>query len=390
MCRAISPAVLQATVGSGVAAESSAAAGDAVLIADWLAALRERQHDLTLAPQWAWISAVAGGLQDKLRAVAVSDGGSSPGFGSFLEYEDRQLGIALLTREMPGCQLVSYHSALVAGRAADVLVDALLTHDGRPCDLLYLPEVERGAATDLAITELAARRNWFVLRRPGLRAPYLPLAADWDTFLAQRSSNFRYTLRRKQKALGEVGKVTEEWFTDEQSVAALLGHVREIEEASWKVNASMAISRSAKETTYYQLLLPWLARERALQGNVVYVDGRPAAYSLCYVWQGRMAQMKTSFNEAFARASPGLVSTAATIRKAHELGLGEFDFLGDMMPHKAVWTNLTRDHDHLFVYTGRARGRIVGLMKKVISALRPRNSIVTVGRSGHKPDAASG
>lgn len=360
-----------------------------MLASDWLAALREQRQDLPLAPQWAWTSAAAGGLQESLHAVAIADGDGNLGFGAFLQYTERQLGIPLLTRELPGCRLVCYHSALVARRAPDALIDALVAHGGRSCDLLYLPEVERGGPTDLAVRELAARRNWSVITRPGLRAPYLPLAADWDAFLAQRSSNFRYTLRRKQKALGELGKVTEEWFTDEASVPVLLGHVRAIEEASWKVNASMAISRSTKETTYYQLLLPWLARQGALHGNVVFVDGRPAAYSLCYVWLGRMAQMKTSFSEAYARASPGLVATAATIRKAHELGLAEFDFLGDMMPHKAVWTSLTRDHDHLFVYTGRIRGRVVGLLKKLVAALRPQGSVVTVGRSGHRPDAGT-
>lgn len=319
--------------------------------------------------------------------MRVADSGGTLGFAAFLEYTEKKYGMALRVRELPGCQLVCYHSAVVARRNVPVIVDALIDHDGRACDLLYVPEVERGGASNESIRQLAARRGWYIHSRPGLRAPYLPLENSWDAFLAGRSSSFRYTLRRKQKALNGLGAVTQKWFTDTDCVSTLLAHVRDIEEASWKVDAAMAISRSTKETSYYSLLLPWLAQQGALQANVLFVGDRPAAYSLCYVWQGRMAQMKTSFSEAFADASPGLVTTASTIERAHELGLQEFDFLGDMMPHKAVWTNLTRDHDHLYVYTAQPRARIAGLVRRLISAVRPADVVTTVGRSGHRPTA---
>lgn len=351
-------------------------------ITSWMDVVGEQQLDLPLSPQWSWITAKSGGLDPQFRALAVNHEAGSAGFAAFLDYTRSQYGIPLRIRELPGCQLVCYHAALVTAGDAEPLLDAVIALDGCACDVLHIPEVVCGGATAARVCDIARRRGWYVHRMPSTRSPFLAIDGSWEARLEAMSSSFRYTIRRKQRALARKGDITEEWFCSPGSVDRLFECMQRIEEASWKVEARMAISRSQRETEYYRLLLPWLAARGALQALVLAIDGEPAAYSLCYVWAGRMAQMKTSFSERFADASPGLVVTASTIRRAHELGMREFDFLGDVMPHKSQWTTLTRDHEHLYVYTGTLRSRIVGTLKRLRSAIRPPEPVVTIGRSG--------
>ena len=346
------------------------------------------QLDLPMAPQWSAISALSGDTAALFKAIRVSGGDGTVAYAALLESRVRQYGFSLLMRELPGCRLLCYHPSLVSSGGFTHLVDGLLTLSGSRCDLLYVPEVVRGGPADLFIEQLATQRGWLLNRVPSSRAPYLPLSGSWKDYLASRSSNFRYTLKRKRKALGEKGAVSEQWFCDPEHVPQLLQHIENVEEKSWKVAGDMAITRSRQETRYHQLLLPWLARTGNLAANVLFVDAKPAAYSLCYLWQGRMAQTKTSFCEEFAECSPGLLVTASAIERAHELGMTEFDFLGDAMLHKATWTKSTRDHDHLYLYTSGISARLVGTMKKLVQKMRRADRQLTVGRSGLKETSA--
>jgi len=353
-------------------------------ISHWHGLVREQDLDMPLVPEWSAISAISGETAADFRAIRVSDGNSTVAYSSFLESRVRQYGLPLLMRELPGCRLLCYHPTLVATGSPDVLIDALHSYSGTKCDLIYLPEVVRDSPTDSFIQQLAARRGWLLNRVPSSRAPFLPLSGTWKDYLAGRSSNFRYTLKRKRKALSEHGPVSDQWFSSAEAVPELLRHIESIEEGSWKVAGDMAITRSQQESSYHKLLLPWLARKGALAANVLFVGQEPAAYSLCYKWNGRLAQAKTSFSEKFADCSPGLLVTAAAIERAHDLQLSEFDFLGDAMQHKATWTKSTRDHDHLYLYTSSLTARVVGSLKKLVQRMRRHEKQLTVGRSGMK------
>lgn len=344
--------------------------------------LRERRLDLSLAPQWSLLSALSGGLEQELHGIALLDGQEPVACASYLVGTRRQYGVPLRVRELPGNRLVCYHGELAAADRIAGLLAALVGAGPPECDLLYLPEILRDSPTDRAIREAVRAHRWQWQALPSARSPYLPIAGSWQAFMEGRSSSFRYLLRRKQRALERLGATTERWFEQESSIPELLRAIAEIEEGSWKVDAAMAISRSRRETAYYELLLPWLARLGTLSAVVVQVGDAPVAYSLCYVWCGRMAQMKTSFKESHAEASPGLTATAASIRRAHELGLAEFDFLGDVMPHKTQWTALLRPHDHHYVYPRTLRGRLVGGLKRVARRLRGVRQPETIGRGG--------
>jgi CelD/BcsL family acetyltransferase involved in cellulose biosynthesis len=290
-----------------------------------------------------------------------------------------------LLRELPGNRLVAYHNE-IPGDARRELIEGIAAAGGRACDVMHLPAVLRDSPTDVATRELAAARGWRVLRVPGNRSPYVPLVGSWDAFLAGKSSNFRYTLKRKAKALAGHGKVSSVRYERTDTVAELLKHINTIEASSWKAAADMAITGSEQEMAYYNELLPWLASIGALAANVSFIGEQPVAYSLCCHWRGRFAQLKTSFDEKFNAGSPGLVVNAEAIKYAFEAGANEFDFLGDVMPHKQHWTAQLREYDHLFVFTNTLKGRALGAAKQIVQRLRPAQVPITTGRSGRRPD----
>ncbi len=351
---------------------------------EWAERYEAELPDLSVAPEWSLIAADTAGLGSSLAVAALYlPDGRLAGATVFVESTARMCGLSVRVRELPGNRLMAYHHELIGGHAAELLravADAVET----PCDVMLVPSVERGGATDTATTRYAAARGARWERVPGVRSPYLKVTGSWDEYLATRSANFRQNLKRKRKALAAHGEVTERFYTQESEVAELLELIGQVERASWKVGAGMAISASAQERDYYTSLLPWLARKQALSANVLFVGGVAAAYSLCYRWRDRVAQMKTSFDERLSAATPGLTVNATAIRQAFESGAVEFDFLGDVMPHKMHWTDQLRLHDNLYVFLPTAKGRLVGLAKSVFRRLRPHRRVETVGRGGRR------
>lgn len=353
-------------------------------VRDWVMRFEADLQDLSVSPEWSLIAAETAGLGECL-SVAVIDraDGTPEAVAVFLESTVRMCGVTVRIRELPGNRVMAYHHALVGGHAGELL-RAVAEADGVVCDVMLVPSVERGGATDVATTGFAAARGAQCQRVPGVRSPYVPTTGTWEGYLATRSANFRQNLKRKRKALAAHGDLTERFFAREDEVAELIGLIGQVERASWKVGAGMAISESTQEQRYYAALLPWLARKQALCANVLFVGGQAVAYSLSYRWRGRIAQMKTSFDERVSAATPGLTVNATAIRYAFESGAVEFDFLGDVMPHKMHWTDQVRVHDNLYLFLPTRRGRLVGLAKSLIHRLRPHRQVETVGRGGHR------
>lgn len=350
----------------------------------WAERFEARLADLSVSPEWSQIAADTAGLGQDLSVAALYDpSGALEGATAFVESSTWMCGSRVRVRELPGNRLMAYHHELIGEHAVELLRAVAESADA-PCDVMLVPSVERGGATDAATTAYAGMRGARMERVPGVRSPYVAITGSWAEYLATRSANFRQNLKRKRKALATYGDVIERVFTQEGETAELLELISQVERASWKVQAGMAISGSVQELHYYGTLLPWLARKQALNANVLFVGGAAVAYSLCYRWRNRVGQMKTSFDERLSAATPGLTVNATAIRQAFESGAVEFDFLGDVMPHKMHWTDQVRVHDNLYVFLPTTKGRWVGLAKSLVRRMRPHRQVETMGRGGRR------
>jgi CelD/BcsL family acetyltransferase involved in cellulose biosynthesis len=351
----------------------------------WERCAAEHALSPALLPGWIASTAQARGGLEGLRVRALQRDGAVQALWPYADYRARMLGLPLRAREAPGRGLVFYHECCLPGADARANLAALMLENERAWDVAVFPAVVRGSPLADALADLAAERGWTVVRYAGEESPYVPIEGTWDAFLAAQSSNFRYNLKRKEKGLAKVGAVGERWFEKPEDVPALWSAMLAVETGSWKADRAMAISGSHVEQRYYEALLPFLAARGLMLANVIYVDDAPVAYSLCYRWRGRVAQMKTSFSERLSNLSPGLVVNARAIRRAYEEGAHEFDFLGDRLPHKMHWTDRVRAHDDHYVFGRSLRARLVGSLKRARQRLgRERTRFSTLGRGAQR------
>lgn len=336
------------------------------LLHDWQALVADNDLNPSLLPGWVDVVARNWHLEDRLRLLAVFDDARLALVAPYYLESRKTLGIPMRHLTLPG-NLVSYHQQFVTHDDDVELFRAFASGVPERWDAIELGEFGSSGESNVtsnAIEALSGGRPGLVMQVPGERSPALRIESTWDSYLATKNKKFRYKLRRRRKDLDALGDVSLRWFDAPDDIPAFMDAILEVERASWKVEAGMAISQREQETTYYRLLLPWLAEQGLLVANVLYIDQKPVAYNACYRFNGKIGQMKTSFVDEYGEYSVGTVSADAVIEKAFNEKATEFDFLGDVMPHKMQWATHVREHTTYFVFANTLRARLIGALKQ--------------------------
>jgi len=337
--------------------------------AAWRGLLQDLRLNVSLSPEFLAASSASVGLASQMRVRVATRHGALVGALPYFIKPTRMYAIPLRMVCLGG-NLIAYHHEIVQRDCALELLRSLLAHGGLGWDVFYADSLPVDGATAAALRALCAEIGGALVAYPGDAAPYLPITQTWDDFLKSKSSNFRYNLKRKEKALTKGCDLTERWFNGPDDVEDLLHCMQQIEASSWKKLADVAVTSKQNELAYYREMVPFLAANGHLFANVLYLDGEAVAYHLCYRFGGVVGNMKTSFKEERGALSPGAVVIQRAIRRAFEEGATEFDFLGDAQYHKALWTDLVRRHEATFLFAPTLRGRIVGGLKKQVQRWR--------------------
>jgi CelD/BcsL family acetyltransferase involved in cellulose biosynthesis len=356
------------------------AEANGAIASDWFALVRSCRADLSMSPQWFASTVISRNMQSRAEVFAVSRDGALVAVVPHVRREETLFGVKARSREMTGSYLVAYHPAVVSSIEIEQVLDLLCAQSASDTDVIVLPNLEVGGPTAAAARSLAARLGLLCTSRAGHSSPHMKLSGGWEEFLAGKPKKFRYKVRTFIKDLEGAGKVTERWFENDTVMTEFVPDMLAIEAHSWKARAGMAISGSEMESEYYRLLLPFLAAEQAVHANILYLDGTPVAYSLCYRSHGEVRQLKTSYDERYGKLSPGAVTHQLAIRKAFETGASEFDFLGDVMQHKNQWASGVREHETLYLFLHSWRGRFVGRGRQLVQRIRDMR---------RKPDVAA-
>ncbi len=337
----------------------------------WHALVVGRNLDPTLSP--GWVSAIVDTLLEPADVRVLVERDIS-GLVGVIPFHVRSGHVGRLPVRIlePVSSLLAYHAELATRGDPATLLDALLApHDGLRWDLCRLTGILAGSTTAAQIPVVCRQRRLITTCTPGPSSPYMPVpAGGWSALVAARNKRDRYLIRRHAKDFAAQNTHGEFWVKDAQDVPKLLAAMLHVEAQSWKAGAGIAISGNPRETRYYERLLPWLAGEGLLVANVLTIAGTPVAYNLNYEWAGRVASIKGTYDEHYAKIAVGHHSQERLIERVADAGAHEIDFLGDADPYKLSWSSMVRRHEDWFIHARRGRGRWLGLIQRLRHARR--------------------
>jgi CelD/BcsL family acetyltransferase involved in cellulose biosynthesis len=250
-----------------------------------------------------------------------------------------------------------------------------LFHDRHDWDVLQLSQLPPETPTLQVMTSLAGADGCATGIWQSGSSPYLPLDGTETDYFAGLSAKFRQNLRNRMTRLTRVGQPALEIVTDSALHEAVSDAIR-LEESGWKRDAGTAISTDPMIGQFYLRLAERMAERGWLRLMFLNVNGRRIATSYSIRHRGRLFLCKTGYDPEYNTCSPFKLLMHFIVRYAYAEGANEIDLLGDAEPWKEEWTETSRPHNWLFVFSDSNRARLLYPLKFQLVPAVKRTGVV--------------
>jgi CelD/BcsL family acetyltransferase involved in cellulose biosynthesis len=215
-----------------------------------------------------------------------------------------------------------------------------------------LPDASEGT---LALSAALRRAGFSVAEIPGPFCPWLELPPSMEELLAGVSASLRSQIKRRRKGLEKLGPVEFRTVAGGETFDADLETFLRLEASGWKGESGTAILSDPATERLYREFAHAAAAKGWMRLYVLEAGGEPIAADYGCAFAGCNSFIKTGFDEAHSKLSPGLVLRAEVLRSSIEEGLRHYDFLGEADIYKTRWTPQVRPRTRMFAYRGLAR-----------------------------------
>ncbi|MEO5377693.1 MAG: GNAT family N-acetyltransferase [Magnetococcus sp. DMHC-6] len=186
-----------------------------------------------------------------------------------------------------------------------------------------------------------------LLQHTNAPCPYLELPPSWEEYLAQLSSAFRQSIRRKERQLNKFFTVHMDHLTNINHTQSHLETFMNLHQASWVVRNRPGAFARLRFAHFHRLLAPRLWQEGALYLVQLQLNGQPVAAYYFLKQNKTLYYYLSGFDPQQAQYSPASVLLAMVIRSAITQGITEVDLMRGTRRYKYHWTSKTRRNHSL-------------------------------------------
>jgi len=224
-------------------------------------------------------------------------------------------------------EISDYLDVIVLPADADAFIRSVLVYLSSEneinVDCLSLVNIPEKSPTNALFEKIAPDFGWIVKVENAYHTPAIPLAADWETYLAGIDKKQRHEIRRKLRRAEESAEV--KWYFAEDPTTLDV----EIE----AFFALMIVDDDKKKfltdamRNQMRTIIHWAFEAGYLQLSFLTIEGVKAAGYLCFDYNGHILVYNSGFDFQFSQYSPGWVLLGFLIQHAIENGKRSFDFM---------------------------------------------------------------
>lgn len=314
------------------------------LLGEWEGLARRSNASPFLWPGWmkAWWHAFGAG---RLQILTVYQNGHLAGVLPL-----RRLRGALRSTTNAHTPLFGFLAANEA--AASKLAQALFSQNASRIDLSHLLAEDIGLFLTRAAGD-ARRYRVFTESIPAL--PYVAIdGTSWDAYEKGLHKNHRGDSRRQRRRLEEKGHLTLDVRDGTEGLNGLLEEGFRVESSGWKGAEGTSIKAHPATRRFYTEVARWASERDWLRLAFLRLDGRALAFDYCLELDRTHYLLKTGYDPAYERFSPGKVLRYLMLVRAFSEGLAAYELLGVVDPWKQKWASACRELQslHMFAPTG--------------------------------------
>lgn len=333
----------------------------ATLRDEWGMTSRDSIDDPTMSPAWLqtwWRHFGKPGTERVLRLLAPD--GRTLGFLFTRLETERYYGLPVRTVRCwvnGQAQRANLILRCDAGAAARALAEHWTRN--REWDLLRLHGLPEGEFTDALARQLETLRCRCTTTRTWGHSR-LKIDQPWEQYLRTGvSRETRRRFERQGRRLAELGTV--HWTNARlgEAVTAGLKAFMDIEGRSWKREAGETIASDPALVAFYDDVIRTFSAAGMAEVTVLSLDEAPIAAVISLSSRSRLVTLKSSFDEGFAKYSPGSQLFTQVTAEAFHGGFQELDFYAKI-PFSERWTKDERRFSDLLIEGPTVRSWLIG------------------------------
>lgn len=169
-----------------------------------------------------------------------------------------------------------------------------------------------------------------------------------EEFFKGTRKHLRQELNRRLRRLKEIGEV--EFDVTRGYRAELLQKYFELEAKSWKGRAGTAVTCDPNVIKLHDDFAQAVAANDALFIYELKLNQKTIAMQVCVMYDKQTVQWKISYDEEYARFSPGNLLFREVLRSCIENNSPELDMLSPATANKKFWESGEREHVAFYVF----------------------------------------
>jgi len=308
---------------------------------------------------WPWLNAFLGNRE--MYFVAVEDTENVLGLAPFLVDRGRQK-IALPVNTHVG------RAGLAVRSDASNVIGLIFKHikENFRSYTLDIRKLDAGNQITGGIRKELAELGYIEICAKNLISPLINISEDWDGYLKGLDKHVRTELRRKVKKCEASGSVSFRKVCGVDELDSGFQDFADIERKTRRSSLMKSAFPPEDLTGFLKPLARALAQSGMLALYLLYLDGRPIAYTYGIIWKRTLHTFMTGFDEGLRQLSPGTNIMHRTLRDAFQTKLERVDFLGEDYRWKMDYANAMREHIRLTFLPKKIANRIRRYLECVV------------------------
>jgi predicted N-acyltransferase len=191
----------------------------------------------------------------------------------------------------------------------------------RQIDLVNIPEK---STTIELLKVLSGDYGWAADIQPAYHTPVIPLAQNWETYLAGIDKKQRHEIRRKLRRADENAETVKWYISDNrETLSSEIDAFFTLMEMDADKKKFLTLQMKAQMSD----IIRWAFEEGYLQLSFMQIDGKNASAYLCFDYGRHLLVYNSGFDFSFGEYSPGWVLLSYLIQHAINTGKSYFDFM---------------------------------------------------------------
>jgi CelD/BcsL family acetyltransferase involved in cellulose biosynthesis len=325
------------------------------IVSEWDELVERTASPAFMRPGWMaiWAQRFAPG---RLEVVAVREGGRLTALVPMVR------GRLSAFASASGAESLGFEPVSDGARSAAALAAGLLEEGPAEVRIQF---IDRSGRFYTALADAAEQRRYRMLTRPLRESPYVELKGTWDEYESALGGETRRQTRKKARRLEAEGGVALEVLDGVDGLEGALDEGFRLEGSAWKAERDSAILSDPVREAYYRDVARWAAGEGILRLAFLRAGGERIAFNYCVEERGVHYAFKTGYDPRYSRFSPGIVLASMMIRRAFELGLERYEFMGKSERWKASLASGFTEAVECFCFGPSPAGRLHRFSREV-------------------------